>query len=76
MAVSADVRFAGERTTNLAGTATLSKYVVVDVSGEYTPIDFLRLTAGIKNLTDSQFEIWRGYKEFPLTMHVDVQIKW
>ena len=76
ISVSADVRFCGERTTDLAGTASLSKYAVVDVSGEYTPVDFLRFTIGIKNLTDSQFETWRGYREFPLTMQVDVQIKW
>jgi hypothetical protein len=75
-AVSANVRFAGERTTDLAGMATLSKYAVVDISGEYTPFDFLRLTVGIKNLTDSKFEIWRGYREFPLTMQAGVQIKW
>jgi hypothetical protein len=76
VAVSANIRFTGERTTDLAGRATLSKYAVVDMSGEYTPFDFLRLTVGIKNLTDSKFEIWRGYREFPLTMQVDAQIKW
>jgi len=76
IAVSADVRFAGERTANLAGTATLSKYAVVDVSGKYAPFDFLRLTTGIKNLTNTHFEIWCGYREFPLTMQIDVQIKW
>jgi hypothetical protein len=76
IAVSADVRFVGERTTDLAGTAALSKYAVVDVSGEYAPLDFLRLSAGIKNLTNSQFETWRGYREFPFTVRVDAQIKW
>lgn len=75
-AISASVRFVGERTTDLAGTATLSKYAVVDVSGEYNPFEFLRLTVGIKNLTDSKYETWRGYQEFPLTMQVDAQIKW
>jgi hypothetical protein len=76
MAVSADVRFAGERTTDPAGSAVLSKYAVVDVSGEYTPLEFLKLTVGIKNLTNTKFETWRGYQEFPFTMHVDAQIKW
>jgi hypothetical protein len=75
-AVGADVRFVGKRTTDLAGIATLAKYAVIDVSGEYTPLDFLRFTVAIKNLTDSQFEIWRGYREFPLTLQVDAQIKW
>ena len=76
VSVSADVRYIGKRTTDLEGKVSLSNYAVVDVSSEYTPIDFLRLSVGIKNLTDSQFEIWRGYKEFPLTMQVDAQIKW
>ncbi len=78
MAVSADVRFVGKRTTDVAGTDSLSisNYAVIDVSGEYTPFDFLRLAVGVKNLTDSQYEIWRGYKEFPLTLQVDAQIKW
>jgi hypothetical protein len=76
VAVSAGVRFGGERTTDLAGMAALSKYGVVDVSGEYTPFDFLKFTIGIKNLTNSRFETWRGYKEFPLTVQVDAQIKW
>ena len=74
--VSADARFTGERTTDLAGTSALSKYTVVDVCCEYSPVDYLRLSAGIKNLTDTHFEIWHGYKEFPLTMQFDAQIKW
>jgi hypothetical protein len=74
--VSADARFTGERTTDLAGTSALSKYTVVDVRCEYSPVDYLRLSAGLKNLTDTHFEIWRGYKEFPLTMELDAQIKW
>jgi hypothetical protein len=76
MAACADVRVAGERTTDLAGSVVLPKYAVVDVSGEYTPTDFLRLRVEIKNLTDSKFETWRGYREFPFTMQVDAQIKW
>ena len=75
-AVSANVRFVGERTTDLAGMATLSRYAVVDVSSEYRPFDFLKFTVAIKNLTDSQFVTWRGYREFPLTLQVDAQIKW
>jgi hypothetical protein len=78
MAVSADVRFSGKRTTDFAGTDSLSisSYAVIDVAGEYAPVDFLRITVAIKNLTDTQFETWRGYKEFPLTMQLDAQIKW
>jgi hypothetical protein len=76
IAVRTDVRFAGERTTDLAGGMAISNYAVVDVSGEYSPYDFLRLTAGIKNLTDSRFEMWRGYREFPLTVQIEAQMKW
>jgi hypothetical protein len=76
VAVSADARFTGERTTDLAGKAALSKYAVVDIRCEYAPVDFLRLSAGIQNITDTKFEVWRGYKEFPLTMQFDAQIKW
>ncbi len=73
---SANVRFVGERKADLAGSATVSRYVVVDVSGEYTPLDFLKLLIEIKNLTDARYEIWRGYREFPLTIHVALQVKW
>jgi hypothetical protein len=76
IAVNADVSFTGDRTTDLAGKAVLSKYAVVDVRCDYAPLDFLRFSVGINNLTDSQFETWRGYKEFPITMQVDAQIKW
>jgi TonB dependent receptor len=76
IAVRTDVRFAGERTTDLAGTAVLSSYAVADVRSEYTPYDFLRLTVGITNVTNTKFETWRGYREFPLTMHVAAHIKW
>jgi hypothetical protein len=76
MAVSADARFTGERTTDIAGTVSLSKYAVVDLRCEYSPAGYVKVSAGIKNLTDTHFEIWRGYKEFPLTMQLDAQIKW
>jgi hypothetical protein len=70
------LRFAGERKADLIEIVTLPQYVVVDISGEYTPFDFLRFTVGIKNLTGMRYEIWRGYQEFPMTMHVSLQIKW
>jgi hypothetical protein len=76
VSMCAEIRFAGERTTDLAGTAVLSKYAVVDVSGDYTPWEYIKLFAGIKNLTDTKFETWRGYREFPFTMQLGAQIKW
>jgi len=74
--VSADVRFVGEQQADLIGRSTVSGYAVIDVSGEYAPLDFVRLSIGIKNLTDARYETWRGYQEFPLTMYVTVQVKW
>jgi hypothetical protein len=74
--VNADVRFVGEQQADLIGRSTVSGYTVIDVSGEYAPLDFLRLSIGIKNLTDARYEMWRGYQEFPLTMYVTVQVKW
>jgi hypothetical protein len=74
--VSADVRFVGEQQADLIGKSTVSGYTAIDVSGEYAPLDFLRLLIGIKNLTNARYETWRGYQEFPLTMYVTVQVKW
>ncbi|RPI06241.1 MAG: hypothetical protein EHM64_03600 [Ignavibacteriae bacterium] len=74
--VSADLKFAGERTTDLAGRTTLPKYAVIGVKSDYTPFEFIKLSAGITNLTDSKFETWRGYREFPLTAHASVQLIW
>lgn len=74
--VSADVRFVGEQQADFIGGSPVLAYTVIDVSGDYTPLDFLRLSIGIKNLTDARYETWRGYREFPLTMYVTVQVKW
>jgi Outer membrane receptor proteins, mostly Fe transport len=74
--VNADARFVGEQQADLIGGSAVSSYAVIDVSGDYTPLDFLRLSIGIKNLTDARYEMWRGYREFPLTMYVAVQVKW
>jgi len=74
--VNADVRFIGERQADLIGISKVSGYTVLDVSSEYAPLDFLRLLIGIKNMTDARYEMWRGYREFPLTMYVTAQVKW
>jgi len=60
------VRLSGDRTTDLSGTTTLSKYAVVDCEGEYMPFDFLRLTVGINEF--NRFKIMRrgeDIKNFP-----------
>lgn len=76
LSVCVQVRYAGERTTDLSGTAVLSNYAVVDVSGEYAPWEYVRFSAGIKNVTDTKFETWRGYREFPLMIQLGAQVKW
>jgi hypothetical protein len=60
----------GRKVDKLAG------YFLIDLSGEYYPFGYLRLTSGIKNLMGSRYEIWRGYREFPMTMYLSLQIKW
>lgn len=74
--VSADVRFVGEQQADFIRKSKISDYATVNISGDYAPIDLLKLTIGIKNLTDARYEIWRGYREFPLTMYTTVQVKW
>jgi hypothetical protein len=74
--VSADVRLVGEQQADLIGRSTVSGCTVIDVSSEYTPLDFLRFSIGIKNLTDTRYETWKGYREFPVTLFVAVQLKW
>jgi outer membrane receptor for ferrienterochelin and colicin len=74
--VNADARFVGQQQADLIGKSVVSSYTAIDVSGEYAPLDFLELSIGIKNLTDARYEMWRGYKEFPLTMYGTVQVKW
>jgi hypothetical protein len=74
--VSADVKFVGEQQTDFIEKSKVSGYTVIDVSGEYGPLDFMKLSIGIKNLTDTQYKTWKGYQEFPLTMYVIVQVKW
>jgi outer membrane cobalamin receptor len=74
--VSADVKFVGEQQTDFIEKSKISGYTVIDVSGEYGPLDFMKLSIGIKNLTGTQYKTWKGYQEFPLTMYVTVQVKW
>ena len=76
ISASADVKFIGERKANFVGKAIVSSYAVMNVKGEYTPLDFLSVSLAIKNVTNARYEIWRGYREFPLTMQADVQVKW
>jgi hypothetical protein len=76
ISICATIRYAGGRTTDLAGTAALSNYAVIDVSGDYAPWEYVKFSAGIKNLTDTKFETWRGYREFPFTIQFGAQIKW
>jgi hypothetical protein len=73
--VNADARFVGEQQASFFGSSTVSSYATIDVSGDYTPLDFLKLSIGIINLTGARYEIWKGYREFPLTMQVAVQVK-
>jgi hypothetical protein len=74
--VSADVRFVGEQQTDFIEKSKISGYTVINVSGDYAPLDFMKLSFGLKNLTDARYETWKGYPEFPLTMYVTVQVKW
>ena len=74
--VSANVRFVGEQQTDFIEKSKISGYTVINVSGDYAPLDFMKLSFGIKNLTDARYETWKGYPEFPLTMYVTVQVKW
>ena len=74
--VNADVKFVGEQQTDFIEKSKVSGYMVIDVSGEYAPLDFMKLSIGIKNLTDTQYKTWKGYPEFPFTMYVTVQVKW
>jgi len=74
--VNADVKFVGEQQADFIGRSTVASHTTIDVSGEYALVDFLKLSVGIKNLTNTQYEIWKGYREFPLTMFAAVQVKW
>jgi hypothetical protein len=74
--VSADVRFVGEQQADFIGKAKVSGYAVLDVDGEYAPLDYLRFSIGVKNLTGAKYEMWKGYREFLLTMYASVQVKW
>jgi hypothetical protein len=76
MVVGADVRFIGQRQTGLLENSTVAGYAVMDIRGEYAPFDFMKLSVGIDNLTNTHYEQWRGYREFPLTMQFSIQVKW
>lgn len=74
--LNADARFIGEQQADFIGRSKVSGYAILNVGSEYAPLDYLRLSIGIKNLTGAQYEIWKGYREFPLTMYISVQVKW
>jgi hypothetical protein len=74
--VNADVRVVGKQQADFTEKSTVSSYAVADVCGEYHPLDFLKFSIGIKNLTNVRYELWRGYQESPLAIQLAVQVKW
>jgi hypothetical protein len=74
--VTADVRVVGKQQADFTEKSTVSSYAVADVSGDYNPLDFLKFSIGIKNLTNVRYELWRGYQESPLAIQLAVQVKW
>jgi outer membrane receptor protein involved in Fe transport len=76
IAGSVYIRLVGERKADFDGDVSLPKYIVIDMNGEYTPFNFIKIMIGMKNLTGTRYEIWKGYQEFPMTIHAALQIKW
>ena len=74
--VNADVRFVGGQKADPAGKNTIPGYTVVNVGGDYMPLEHLKFSLNIDNLTDARYEQWLGYREFPLTARAAIQIKW
>jgi outer membrane cobalamin receptor len=74
--VSMDLKILGERYTDVTNINTIPGFVVLDVSGEYKPMDFLKFFVTVHNLTNTKYYIWNRYQEFPLTIHFAVQLNW
>jgi hypothetical protein len=70
------LRYVGERSADFTGKSKLPRYVVTDVESAYEVLHGLKISAGIKNLFDVKYEVWRGYQEFPLTLQIALQIRW
>lgn len=69
-------KFIGERITDIDGLSKLPSYVMINARIQYSPLDFIKCAVEARNFLGTKYEIWRGYKEFPMTMHLKVQIKW
>jgi len=70
------VKVVGEREADLTGDGILPGYAVFDVDGEYAVLQSLKISARIKNIFNANYELWRGYQEFPLMIETAVQIFW
>lgn len=74
--VGADIHFIGKRYEDTTSNTMIPGFVVLNITGEYTLLDYLKVSLGILNLMNSKYYLWKGYQEFPLTVHFAVQLNW
>lgn len=69
-------RFLGKRVTDLQGRSALSEFALVNVWMDYSPFDFMKCMIEGRNILDADYELWKGYKEFPMTINFSINLKW
>jgi hypothetical protein len=64
------------RVPDLFATTRMKAYVVLGLRGEYSALKLLDVFVDIQNLTDSNYEIWNGYRATPFVASAGLRFRW
>ncbi|HVN48279.1 MAG TPA: hypothetical protein VMU30_05595, partial [Bacteroidota bacterium] len=70
------VHCVGKRDADVNGNGTLPAYVLVDVQGRYSILQWLDVKLGINNITNKKYDVWQGYQEFPCMLLAGCAVQW
>jgi outer membrane receptor protein involved in Fe transport len=66
----------GKRDADVNGTATLPAYLTIDMQGKYSVLNWLNVKFEIENLTNTKYDVWQGYQEFPFMLLAGCSVQW
>lgn len=76
VSVSTQAVYRHRRETDLAMSQKLSGFFLLDISAEYQPVSWLRVFLNIHNMTDKNYEVWKGYPAPPLLVTGGASVRW
>ena len=68
--------FVNRRVPDVTEHEKLGGYADVSLRGEYSVLNSVMLFVDCKNLTNSNYEEWKGYRALPLVLTGGVAVRW